>query len=136
MAVQLPVRRVIAENSSIIPREQVEVDEGKVVTNSITLRIFPHLFADEPVSSGTADYYGFVGDLGQPFEALLSCSHAPSIAQLGYFLSYLEGDRHRIEELVKRKSGAHSSECAPPCFETVDAEKLPTLSNVSRSASR
>jgi hypothetical protein len=119
VAVQLAVRRVVTENSTIVPGAQVEIDEGKVVTNRVAIFILPHLFADQTVSRRTADNHRFVCDFDKPFKALLSRSHVTSIAQIGYFLSFLRvclksldgmGFWNRRGEMAPAQSGLASQQ--------------------------
>jgi hypothetical protein len=73
--VRLTVRRVVAENPSIVPRKKMKVDEGQIETNDSAFGIFPDFLANQPVSSGTANERSFIGDLDGFLDRPLRCGH-------------------------------------------------------------
>ena len=89
MPVRLPVRRVVAENPSIVSREEMKIDEGQIEANDLAFCIFPDFLANQPVSGGAANERGFIGNLDELMDRPSRCGHMKSIAQVGYSISHL-----------------------------------------------
>ena len=111
MPMRAPVRIVVAENPSIIPSKQFKIDEGQVVADDRAAHIFPYFLANYPIADGATNCGHFIGHFDR-FAGLLSCrGHTSSIAQIGYFTSYLLSTRGFIGTPSKMRTAQ-----TPPGF--------------------
>jgi hypothetical protein len=73
--VRVSVRRVIAQNPSVVSWVEMKVDEGQIEADDIAFSILPDFLANQPVSSGTANERSFIGDLDGFLDRPSHCGH-------------------------------------------------------------
>ena len=63
MPVWGPVRGVVAQNTSIVRREEGEIDKSQVVANDRSMRVLPYFFSKQSFTSLTTDDCSFIHGL-------------------------------------------------------------------------
>jgi len=85
--------RVITENTPVIARKQVKIDEGKIESNYSAVLVLPHFFTNHPIACGASNCSNLIGDFDGLASLLSCCSHAKSITQVRVNTSHLWANR-------------------------------------------